>query len=112
MLIEADLPKDEARLKRFVTYNMYRNGLAKKHEKLIDERARLTQEGSLTVTQWADNTGHIIGWWAFANMDAFAKLWSLDEWHNWLIEIGPLYDNMRIRLLRPGRSITEDMIPY
>ena len=105
-----DNPKDETRYRKFAEMQSWRKGLAEKYKEYIEIMDKLIQEGSLKFSSWADNAGHIIAWWEFDSMESFAKLWSLDNWQKWMLEWNPLVDNMRIRLMRPTRMITEDLI--
>ena len=86
-------------------------GYAEKYKELIDIMDKMTQAGSLKIDFWADNTGHSITWFEFDSIESYAKLWSVDDWHKRMIIHNQLVDNMRIRLLRPVRMITEDLIP-
>ena len=58
---------------------------------------------------WSDNTGYIISWGEFETMEDFSKAWEDERhqqmWAAWTF----LVDNARIRLLRPGLTIPEDL---
>ena len=103
LMWEHDNAKDEERYRKYAEFVTWRKGLAKKYAKYVDLFYKMTQEGKLKYNAWADNTGHVITWYEFDSIESFAKMWSLDEWHQYMLEANPLVDNVRMRLLRQGR---------
>jgi len=97
--MEYDNTKDRARYKRYADFTREPHPWWQKMEK----------EGIVKTSGWADNTGHIVNWLEFENMEAFAKLWADEEYRKWVLEFNPLVDNLRFRLLRPSVSIPEEL---
>jgi hypothetical protein len=110
LMMEWDNPKEESRYRKFAEFIGWRKGLAKKYKEYLEIMDKMTKESALKFSNWADGTGHIINWLEFDSIESFAKLWSVDNWHKWMLELTPLVDNVRIRMLRPARMITEDLI--
>ena len=99
--VEWDNAKDESR------YNKYGEWSRSGHTRVFWEKK--LEEGIVkNMSQWADNTGYIIFWAEFENMEAFAKLWSDEEFHKSWLEINPLVDNLRFRILRPSVTIPDE----
>jgi hypothetical protein len=72
--VEWDNAKDESRYKRYGEWS--RSGRARVYwEKKVEEGI------VKNISQWADNTGHLILWIEFVDIDAFAKLWADEEFH-------------------------------
>ena len=65
-LIEWDNAKDESRYKKYAE---------QLREPTPEWMKKMVEETNLKVSHWADNTGHIISWVEFENMEAFAKMW-------------------------------------
>jgi hypothetical protein len=103
ILVEWDNAKDESRYKKYgeVTGEMMKQGPVATVKKLVEE-------GVAKGGAWADNTGHIINLFEFENMEAFGKVWTDSEWHMRYLQINPLVDNMRVRVLRPSIPVPED----
>ena len=51
---------------------------------------------------WADNTGHIISFTEFENMEEMAKIWNDTEWHQRSVRFMRSVDNFKIRICRPS----------
>ncbi len=99
LLVEYDNAKDESRYKKYGEQS--REGMPEWFKKLVEET-------NVKFSDWADNTGHIISWLEFENMEDFAKLWNNEEWHKWWLRRNPFVDNLRFRLLRPSVTIPEE----
>ena len=97
-LVEWDNAKDESRYKKYA-------------EQLKEPRPewfkKLVEEGIFKGRNWTDNTGHIIRWVEFENMEAFSKLWNNEEWQKMWLSFNPVVDNLSLRLLRPSVTIPE-----
>ncbi len=97
--VEWDNAKDESRYKRYGEQS--REGMPEWFKKLVEE-------GIFKVSGWADNTGHIVNFFEFENMEAFSKLWNNEESHKYWLRRNPVVDNMRFRLLRPSVTIPDE----
>jgi len=102
LLVEWDNPKDEARDKKGIKFN----------EEFITPYWESVEEKGIKITAsvWSDNTGHMVGWYELEDLEEFTKWWNDERmqqmWSRWTY----LVDNVRIRLLRPGLTIPEDML--
>ena len=98
LMIEWDNAKDESRYKKYGEQT--REGRPEWMKKLVEE-------GIVKGRSWADNTGHIVAWFEFDNIEAFAQLWGNEEWQNYWLRRNPVVDNVSFRLLRPAVTIPE-----
>lgn len=99
LLAEYDNAKDESR------YKKYRE---QSREPDPEWWKKFVEETNAKVSIWSDNTGHIIYWFEFENMEGYAKLWGNEEWHKWWLRRRPVVDNVSFRLLRPSVPIPEE----
>ena len=98
--MEHDNAKDESRYKKYA--ELTRGPDPEWVKKMLEET-------NVKVSGWADNTGHIINWFEFENMEAFAKMWNTEEWQKHVgLSLGPLVDNLHFRILRPSVDIPEE----
>jgi len=98
--VESDNPKDEARNKKRLKLS---------REVGMPYIEKKQKEGiKLKVSGWADNTGHMIGWWEFETMDDFAKIWNDEEFQQIMARRTYLVDNASFRLLRPSIWLAEE----
>ena len=67
---------------------------------------QLMQEGKLKQSSWMDDMGHCIHWMEFESMDAFAKLYAVEAFHQRRLVFPRLVDNLRVRLLQPAQLST------
>ena len=98
LLMEHDNAKDGSRYKKYA--ELTRGPDPEWVKKMLEET-------NVKVSGWADNTGHIINWFEFENMEAFAKMWNTEEWHKWWLSRNPFRDNLSFRLLRPSVPVPE-----
>jgi L-rhamnose mutarotase len=96
--VEWDNAKDESRYKKYAEQT---------REPAPEWLTKLVGETNIKASSWGDNTGHIVNWWEFENMEAFAKMWNNEEWQKWWLRRNPVVDNLRIRFLRPSITIPE-----
>lgn len=95
MFSEWDMAKDEARSKKHSEFSKG-NGMAWWQKKI--------EEGVVkNVSAWSDNTGYIILWVEFDNIESFAKLWGDEEYHRLSMQGAPFVDNYRVRIMGPLR---------
>ncbi|GAG28118.1 unnamed protein product [marine sediment metagenome] len=99
LLVEWDNAKDESRYKKYGEQT---------REPRPEWLEKMVEEGLFKGSGWTDNTGHVIRWFEFENMEAFAKLWNHEGWHKRWLRRSPVLDNLRFRLLRPSMSIPEE----
>ena len=102
LLVEADYPKDEERDEKRVKFS--KEVLFPHYEKMVEEKGIKTK-----LSQWSDNTGHMVALWEFETMEEFAKMWNDERWQQIWGRWTFLVDNARIRLLRPAFYIPEDL---
>ncbi len=100
LLVEWDNAKDESRYEKYVELN--------REPRPPEWMKKMLEEGIIKASGWSDNTGHIIRWNEFENIEAFTKLWNSEEWHKMMLRLNPIVDNLRFRLLRPGVIIPEE----
>jgi hypothetical protein len=99
LFMEFDNPKDGSRFKKYAEQT---------REPDPEWVKKLVEESNVKYSDWTDNTGHIISWFEFENMEAFSKMWYTEEWQKRIqLKLSPLVDNLRIRLLRPTVTISE-----
>jgi hypothetical protein len=106
LIVEWDNAKDRARYKRYAEFT--RGGNREKYPELFKHLEGLTEKGVAKVGAWADNTGHIINFWEFDSTEVFSEVWNNLDWHRMYMELNPLVDNLRFRLLRPSVDIPEE----
>jgi len=94
LCIEFRGPTDEYRSKQFTEMQ---KGLEKQFEPLI----------KAGLTMWADNTGTILYWFPFESMEKFAEFYGDMEMQKMMARASGLLDDIKIRLLRPGITISE-----
>ena len=96
LLLEWDNANEETRLKK------YRETVPKRQkfwQKKIEEGIVKNMSGGSDITR------HMIGLVEFENWDAFAKVYSDEEFQMMFVELCHLVDNLSYRLLRPGITI-------
>ena len=90
---EWDNVKDEAGLKKYYEYvETYQPYLQK------------SGEGIAKRSGWSDGTGHVVSITEFESAEAFAKLWSDEEYQRRLIRFCRLVNSPSLRILRPSIS--------
>ena len=97
LLVEWDNAKDESRYKEY----------AKRSREPPEWWNKLVEESNVKVSNWVDNTGHIINWLEFENMEALAKVWDSEDWQNRWTKWNWLVDNLSFRFLRPALGVPE-----
>ena len=101
LMLEWTNAKDISRFKKYGEFSRSGRGAAywqkKKDEGIVKN-----------FSNWADNSGYLIFWVEFENIDDFAKLWADEEYHKLFLDWNPLVDNLRFRLLRTAVTIPED----
>jgi hypothetical protein len=100
VMIEWDNAKDESRYEKYAKLSRTQGGVG--YTPLLQ---KMIKEGVAKTSGWTDNTGHLVGWWEFENLEAYAKLWADEEFHRRWLQSNPLVDNARIRILRPAVPI-------
>jgi hypothetical protein len=98
LLVEWDNAKDESRYKKYAEQN---------REPIPEWWTKLAEETNVKSGEWADNTGHMVNWLEFENIEAYAKLWGNEEWHKFWLSRNPFRDNLSFRLLRPSIPVPE-----
>jgi len=101
-LYEYDNPKDEERSKKMRKFG--REVMRPYWEKLVKEKDIKVESSS-----WADNTGRTIYWTKFETMEDFSKMRDDERWQQMRARWAYFVDNARIRLLRPGLTVPEDL---
>jgi hypothetical protein len=96
LVMEWDNAKDEARYRKYAEFTRDNQWPAKKEE-----------EGLFKRTGISDNTGHMMGIWEFEDTDAFSKLWNDREYHELMVTLNPLVDNLKVRIGRAGMPVPE-----
>ena len=101
-LFEYDISKDEERRNKGQKFG---------NEVMFPYWKKLIEEKGIKVesTNWSDNTGHKVGLDKFETMEDFAKAWDDERWQQMMARFANFVDNARIRLLRPGLTIPEDL---
>ena len=95
VMLEWDTPKDD---KRWEAY-------WKQSEVIIPYFEGKKKDGIIReYSFWADNTGHVIFLAFFENEDNFAKLWGDADFQKIASDANRLFDNARIRLMRPAAT--------
>ena len=102
LIVESDKPKDEERNKKRLKFT--REVFGPYWKKLVEEKG-IKEESS----NWSDNTGRHVSWVRFETMEDFAKMWNDERWQQMMARWVYFVDNVRIRLLRPGVTIPEDL---
>ncbi|MHA2074510.1 MAG: hypothetical protein ACW97X_07815 [Candidatus Hodarchaeales archaeon] len=96
LLIECDNPKNEIRWNKLVE-------MAPKigvfFEKKVKERILSS------VSNWTDNTNHLVVWIEFGITQNSAKFYDEEEFHQLATDYAKIADNVSIRALRPGISV-------
>ncbi len=98
LLVEWDNAKDESRYKKYAEQS---------REPIPEWWNKLTDETNVKTSGWVDNTGHIIQWLEFENMEDLAKMWNSEEWQNRWTKWNWLVDNLSFRFLRPALGVPE-----
>ena len=102
LMREWDNPKDPERNRKRLKFS---NEVSTPYwEKLFKEKGIKVKYGG-----WSDNTGHFISWVEFETMEDFAKMWEDERGQQISSRWSHFVDNMRIRLLRPGLTVPEDL---
>lgn len=101
-LFEYDNPKDEER-------NNKKRKFAS--EVMVPYWEKLVKDKNIKVESsgWSDNTGHQVHWSKFETMEDFAKTRDDERWQQMMARWAYLVDNVKIRLLRPGFRLPEDL---
>ena len=109
-MMEWDVPKDRDRYKRYAEYHSKetRSARSKKFSNLVKWIREKKAEGVLKSVDWADDTGHVINWKEFESIELFSEMWANEEWQQHMMEVYPLVDNLRFRMLRESLGIPED----
>ena len=94
LCIEFRNPTDEYRSKQLTEMQ---KGLEKEFKPLI----------KAGLTMWSDNTGTILYWFPFESMEKFAEFYGDKEVQKMMARASGLLDDIKIRLLRPGITISE-----
>ena len=99
LCVEYNSPKDEARSKQLLDLQT----------KVAAKTEEWTKSGLLSpdVEMWADNTGRIMYWFPFENMEKFAKFYGNEEVQKLMAIASGLLEDISIRLLRPGIDVRD-----
>jgi len=101
-LLEYDISKDEERRNKGRKFG---------NEVMFPYWKKLVEEKDIKVesSNWSDNTGHKVHWTRFETMEDFSKIRDDERWQQMMARWANFADNVRIRLLRPGLTIPEDL---
>jgi len=101
IVTEWDNAKDETR------YSKYQKWVV---EEWSPYQAKNLEKGGYKATGLADNTGHMMGFFEFKDLEALGTMWNDPKWNSLMIKMSQLVDNMRIRLCRASRPIEPEEV--
>ena len=94
VIFEWDTPKDDKRWQEYWKHSQVSLPYFEKQQK----------DGNIKeYSFWSDNTGHVVFLMFFENEENFAKVWGDEDFQKIASESNRLFDNARIRLMRPAR---------
>ena len=94
VMFEWDTPKDDKRWQEYWKQSQVSMPYFEKKQK----------DGTIKeYSFWSDNTGHVVFLMFFENEGNFAKVWGDEDFQKIASEANRLFDNARIRLMRPAR---------
>jgi len=96
LLIEYDNPKNETRWNKIVEIAPQTTAFWGKHLESGDVKS---------VSNWADNTNHLVIWVEFEDTNGLAKYYEDEEFHKISSEWVKVVDNASVRILRPAMQV-------